>query len=146
MDRHLRAQTAARIRAAQAEHDRMGVAACLVLAAGLLLVASLALLPGPAKAQTNPAPPAATRRAEIVNMVRQDCGSCHGMTLRGGLGPSLEARTLAERDAAQLQYVILNGRRGTPMPPWKDFLTEAEAAWVVELLQAGTLDGVRHAR
>ena len=86
------------------------------------------------------------RARQLAYLVRQDCGSCHGMTLRGGLGPSLEARSLAGKDAAQLQYVILNGRRGTPMPPWKDFLSETEAAWVVDLLQAGTLDGVQHAR
>ena len=98
----------------------------------------------PVTAADQPANP--SRRAEIVNMVRQDCGSCHGMTLRGGLGPSLEARTLADKDAGQLQFVILNGRRGTPMPPWKDFLTETEVAWVVDMLMQGTLEGTQHAR
>jgi len=98
----------------------------------------------PVTAADQPANP--SRRAEIVNMVRQDCGSCHGMTLRGGLGPSLEARTLADKDAGQLQVVILNGRRGTPMPPWKDFLTETEVAWVVDMLMQGTLEGTQHAR
>ncbi len=98
----------------------------------------------PVTAADQPANP--SRRAEIVNMVRQDCGSCHGMTLRGGLGPSLQARTLADKDAGQLQFVILNGRRGTPMPPWKDFLTETEVAWVVDMLMQGTLEGTQHAR
>lgn len=98
----------------------------------------------PVTAADQPANP--SRRAEIVNMVRQDCGSCHGMTLRGGLGPSLEARTLADKDTGQLQFVILNGRRGTPMPPWKDFLTETEVAWVVDMLMQGTLEGTQHAR
>ena len=98
----------------------------------------------PVTAADQPANP--SRRAEIVNMVRQDCGSCHGMTLRGGLGPSLEARALADKDAGQLQFVILNGRRGTPMPPWKDFLTETEVAWVVDMLMQGTLEGTQHAR
>ena len=98
-------------------------------------VALTVAIPMPAQS----AAPEGARRAEIEKMVRQDCGSCHGMTLRGGLGPSLEARTLAEKDPAQLQFVILNGRRGTPMPPWKAFLSEAEAAWVVEQLQGGRL-------
>ena len=98
----------------------------------------------PVTAADQPANP--SRRAEIVNMVRQDCGSCHGMTLRGGLGPSLEARTLADKDTGQLQFVILNGRRGTPMPPWKDFLTDTEVAWVVDMLMQGTLEGTQHAR
>jgi cytochrome c55X len=98
----------------------------------------------PVTAADQPANP--SRRAEIVNMVRQDCGSCHGMTLRGGLGPSLEARTLADKDTGQLQFVILNGRRGTPMPPWKDFLTDTEVGWVVDMLMQVTLEGTQHAR
>jgi cytochrome c55X len=35
---------------------------------------------------------------ELVRMVRQDCGSCHGMTLNGGLGPALTVEALKERD------------------------------------------------
>ena len=82
------------------------------------------------------APPAG-RRAELVDMVRQDCGSCHGMTLKGGLGPSLEPAALAAKDSEQMSYVILHGRRGTPMPPWREHLTEPEVRWIVEQLRAG---------
>jgi cytochrome c55X len=92
-----------------------------------------ALAGGPAAAQA----PAEPRRGELVNMVRQDCGSCHGLTMRGGLGPPLLPETLAEKDPEQLRFVVLNGRRGTAMPPWARFLSEAEAAWVVEQLRKG---------
>lgn len=81
--------------------------------------------------------PGAARRAELVDMVRQDCGACHGMTLKGGLGPSLLPGALGERDAGQLEYVILNGRRGTAMPPWRSLLTEGEARWIVDQLKRG---------
>ncbi len=81
--------------------------------------------------------PAPERRAELVDLVRQDCGSCHGMTLQGGLGPSLGPAALAGKDAGQMRYVILHGRRGTPMPPWRDFVSEAEARWIVDLLRKG---------
>ena len=81
--------------------------------------------------------PAAARRAQLIEMVRQDCGACHGLTLRGGLGPSLEPAKLAGRDVEQLGFVILNGRRGTPMPPWRGHLTEDEARWIAELLKQG---------
>jgi cytochrome c55X len=27
------------------------------------------------------------RQRELIRMVRQDCGSCHGLQLTGGLGP-----------------------------------------------------------
>lgn len=81
--------------------------------------------------------PDAARRAELVEMVRQDCGACHGMTLKGGLGPSLEPASLAAREVDQLEFVILNGRRGTPMPPWRGLLSEGEAKWIAEQLKRG---------
>lgn len=81
--------------------------------------------------------PAPARKAELIDLVRQDCGSCHGLTLKGGLGPSLEPAALADKDAEALGFVILHGRRGTPMPPWREHLSEAEARWIVEQLQKG---------
>jgi cytochrome c55X len=83
------------------------------------------------------AEPDALRRAELVNLVRQDCGSCHGLTLKGGLGPSLEPAAIAAKDAEALGFVILHGRPGTPMPPWRRFLSEAEARWIIEQLAKG---------
>ena len=98
-----------------------------VLAGLLALLASGALL----------AQPAPARRAELVELVRQDCGACHGMTLKGGLGPSLERAAVADKDSEQLEYIILHGRRGTPMPPWRGLLSESEARWIVETLKRG---------
>ena len=77
------------------------------------------------------------RRSELITLVRQDCGSCHGLTLQGGLGPALLPQTLQDKPADYLQFVILNGRPGTAMPPWSRFLNETEAAWVVRNLQKG---------
>jgi cytochrome c55X len=96
-----------------------------------LLLAAL-FCAGAAAAEPPPA-----RRAELVHLVRQDCGSCHGLTLKGGLGPSLEPAALAEKDAEALGFVILHGRRGTAMPPWRAHLSEAEARWIVEQLLKG---------
>ena len=95
---------------------------------------SLALLLTAAGAMAQPAP---ARRAELVELVRQDCGACHGLTLKGGLGPSLEPGAMADKDADYLSFVILHGRRGTPMPPWRGHLTEAEARWIAEALKQG---------
>ena len=90
-----------------------------------------------AAAGSAPEAPAGERRAEIINLVRQDCGSCHGLTMKGGLGPPLVPAVIAERDAEQMAFVILNGRPGTPMPPWRDFLKTGEAEWIVEQLRKG---------
>lgn len=98
------------------------------------LAAGLALFACAAAAAAQPAP---ERRAQLAGLVRQDCGSCHGLTLKGGLGPSLEPAALAHKDSEQLSFVILHGRRGTPMPPWSSFVSEAEARWIVEQLRKG---------
>ncbi len=79
------------------------------------------------------------RQHELVELVRHDCGACHGLTLRGGLGPALTPQALAGKPSPLLTSVILDGRAGTPMPPWRPFLSEGEAAWVVEALKRGAI-------
>ncbi len=106
---------------------------CLAwLLCGTGLVGQLAA----AAAPQTPAPSAA-RRAALITLVRQDCGSCHGMSLKGGLGPALLPQNLSDKPADSLKWTILQGRPGTPMPPWQRFLSEAEADWMVDQLQKG---------
>ena len=83
------------------------------------------------------AEPDAGRQKELVRLVRQDCGSCHGMTLQGGLGPALLPADLRGKPAEGLVATIYYGRPGTPMPPWQQFMSEAEAGWIVEKLMSG---------
>ena len=77
--------------------------------------------------------------ARLADLVRQDCGSCHGLTLKGGLGKPLTADRLAPWDREQLTYIILDGVPGTPMPPWRALLSEAEARWIADVLKSGDL-------
>ena len=77
--------------------------------------------------------------ARLANLVKQDCGSCHGLTLRGGLGKPLTRERLRQWDRAELVHIILDGVPGTPMPPWRPFLTEAEAHWIADMLKRGSL-------
>lgn len=80
------------------------------------------------------------RQVELLHLLKHDCGSCHGMTLKGGLGVALTPEALARRPAELLLTTILDGRSGTPMPPWRSVLTREEAAWLVDVLRTG---GVR---
>ena len=80
--------------------------------------------------------PAADRQRELVRLVRQDCGSCHGMLLNGGLGPALLPSTLRDKPAEGLVATIIGGRPGTAMPPWKQFVSEEEARWIVDKLMS----------
>ena len=89
------------------------------------------------------AEPDASRQNELVRLVRQDCGSCHGMTLQGGLGTPLTREALADKPTDYLSAMILHGRPGTAMPPWRTLLTEAQAQWIAERLREGFPEEIR---
>jgi cytochrome c55X len=105
----------------------------------LLAAVATSVLGASASAADDVAPPDA-RRYELLKLLRQDCGSCHGMRLTGGLGPALTPQALKDKSAASLIATILSGRPGTAMPPWQPFLTETEAQWLVDRLQRGETD------
>jgi cytochrome c55X len=96
-------------------------------------VALVSLLPVTAAASD----PADQRQAELLHLLKHDCGSCHGLTMKGGLGPALLPQAIGEKDDEVLVETILNGRPGTPMPSWRFELSAAEAAWMVRALKAG---------
>ena len=102
--------------------------------AGTLIAAALIAAPM-AAAAAETLPPA--RERELVRLVRQDCGSCHGLLLKGGLGPSLAPHALREKPVDSLRATILLGRPGTAMPPWQGILNEADADWILAQLLAG---------
>lgn len=79
------------------------------------------------------------RQQTLRHLLAQDCGSCHGLTLQGGLGPALTREALAGKSPDMLRAVILHGRPGTPMAPWQPFMSEAEATWLVQQLLEGKL-------
>lgn len=79
----------------------------------------------------------AAHQAKLVRMVRQDCGSCHGIQLTGGLGPALTRDRMVEIPLDSLIATIYHGRPGTAMPGWKSMVSEADANWIARQLQAG---------
>jgi cytochrome c55X len=104
------------------------------LAAGVVALAAAQVA-----AQDRGGPPGvrADREPALIRMVRQDCGSCHGMRLTGGLGPALTREALADKPLDGLAATIFQGRPGTPMPPWRALLSEAESWWIAEQLMRG---------
>ncbi len=95
------------------------------------VVAILLFLPGSAHALD------AGRQAELTYLVRQDCGSCHGMTLKGGLGRPLLPENLRNANSESIAAIILDGVPGKPMPPWRGLLSEKEAMWIATKLKEG---------
>lgn len=76
------------------------------------------------------------RQEALKELVHQDCGSCHGMTLKGGLGPALIGLKEIGHSPESVAVTIREGRLGTPMPPWKGLLSENEIQWIVNYLLA----------
>ena len=76
-------------------------------------------------------------RARLADLVRQDCGSCHGLTLKGGLGRPLTREALADFPQDVVRDIILDGLPGTPMPPWRPLLKPDEAEAIAEMLKRG---------
>ncbi|NFV79575.1 c-type cytochrome [Magnetospirillum aberrantis] len=99
---------------------------------GLFLVGATALGAASVSAAPIPAP---ARQEQLRALVTQDCGSCHGMTRKGGLGSPLLAENLAGIGDEALVATILDGRPGTPMPPWRALLSEDDALWIVHHLK-----------
>lgn len=80
-------------------------------------------------------PPGGSARLE--RLVVQDCGSCHGLRLTGGLGLPLTPEALAHAAPEAIAAIILDGVPGTAMPPWRPLLTEDEALWIADYLLNG---------
>lgn len=76
----------------------------------------------------------------LAHLVHQDCGSCHGLTLKGGLGPDIRAEAISHYDAETLATVVLDGIPGTAMPPWRPLISEADAWRVARYLLTGELE------
>jgi cytochrome c55X len=80
-------------------------------------------------------PLSSQRQGELQELLHQDCGSCHGMRLTGGLGPPLTPQALEGKPRELLVVTISEGRSGTPMPPWKALLSESEIGWLVDYMR-----------
>ncbi len=95
-----------------------------------ILLACIFLLPAASSS-------AQVARQKLIAMVRQDCGSCHGLTLKGGLGAALLPKDLAGKDEDALASIIEDGVPGTPMPPWRGLVSVEDAHWIAKKLKEG---------
>ena len=107
---------------------------------GIIILGTSLLAPQNAMAEAAITEVNATRQNELVYFLKHDCGSCHGMTLKGGLGPALLPETLSAQPKEYLVTTILEGRKNTAMPPWKSMLSRNDALWITEQLQSGQFE------
>ena len=79
------------------------------------------------------------RHQQLTHLLKHDCGSCHGLTLKGGLGPALTPVALRDKPTEVLRQTILQGRPGTPMPPFAGMLSTDEVDWLIASLRQGNI-------
>ncbi len=100
---------------------------------GIILIALLlAAMAAPVNAEVAP-----KRQTELLYFLKQDCGSCHGLTRKGGLGLPLLPEALAERSEDELTDIIMNGIPDTAMPPWRELFSRQEAGWMARAIKDG---------
>ena len=128
---------AARVMAASVMTARVMAASVMTARVMTALAMTALVVMGTARLQA--AELSSADKARLVNLVREDCGSCHGLTLKGGLGKPLTPDHLKVWSHEQIVLIILDGVPGTPMPPWRPLLSEDEAAWIATRLQQGDL-------
>jgi cytochrome c553 len=76
---------------------------------------------------------------ELIYIVKHDCGSCHGMTLKGGLGPSLLSERMKLQPLEVIKNTIMMGRANTAMPPWQNLLSHEDIEKIAILLREGEI-------
>jgi len=64
----------------------------------------------------------------------QYCASCHGATRLGGMGAALLPENLSRLKKADAAGVIADGRPGIQMPAYRQILSQAQIAELVELI------------
>lgn len=79
----------------------------------------------------------AARSETLTHLLKHDCGSCHGITLQGGLGPSLTPDALADKPTDYLESIIGHGVPETAMPPWLGILSPADISWLAQRIRTG---------
>lgn len=115
-----------------ARFPRGGAQHARVILAGIVLTFSMPVSAFPAELT-------AEDTIRLTELVRQDCGSCHGLTLKGGLGRPLLPKDLEHYEVEGLVDVILHGIPQTAMPGWDPILDHDEAEWIADALKEGKI-------
>ncbi|SFU46778.1 cytochrome c55X [Aliiroseovarius crassostreae] len=102
-----------------------------------MAIAALAALTPPVALAGSAGADRGLNTEELKRLVHQDCGSCHGLTLKGGLGPDIRPENLTHYDPDILEMLILDGIPDTAMPPWRPLITQEEAQWIALYLLNG---------
>jgi len=77
---------------------------------------------------------AGTSSMDFAKMYEKECQGCHGPIHQGGVGSDLRPKALKKKEHNMLVETILNGRKNTAMPAWKDKFSKDDASGMVDWL------------
>jgi len=77
------------------------------------------------------------RQSELLYFVEQNCPACHGIRMKGSIGPALSKADLQHLSVNAVTLTILYGLPDKGMPAWEAQLSETDAFWIAKLLKRG---------
>jgi len=77
---------------------------------------------------------AGTSTMDFAAKYEKECQGCHGPIHQGGVGSDLRPSAMKKKSREFLAEVIMNGRKNTAMPAWKESFNKDDAAGMVDWL------------
>jgi len=77
---------------------------------------------------------AGTSKMDFAAKYEKECQGCHGPIHQGGVGSDLRPSALKKKSREFLAEVVMNGRKNTAMPAWKDSFSKDDASGMIDWL------------
>ena len=77
---------------------------------------------------------AGTSKMDFAQKYEKECQGCHGPIHQGGVGSDLRPSALKKKSREFLAEVVMNGRKNTAMPAWKESFNKDDASGMIDWL------------
>jgi nitrite reductase (NO-forming)/hydroxylamine reductase len=77
---------------------------------------------------------AGTSKMDFAKVFEKECQGCHGPIHQGGVGSDLRPAVLKKKSREFMAETILNGRKNTAMPAWKEKFNKDDASGMIDWL------------
>jgi len=77
---------------------------------------------------------AGTSNMDFAKVFEKECQGCHGPIHQGGVGSDLRPKVLKKKSREFMAETIMNGRKNTAMPAWKEKFSKDDAAGMIDWL------------
>ncbi|RUM70971.1 MAG: nitrite reductase [Sulfurovum sp.] len=77
---------------------------------------------------------AGTSKMDFAKVYEKECQGCHGPIHQGGVGSDLRPAVLKKKSREFLAETVMNGRKNTAMPAWKETFSKDDASGMIDWL------------